>query len=784
MPKVITLLVGLLILLQTSLFAQTNIENFTPLEQAFRSPETVTHLTIDAKSPLLKKFIEQAGEFTALEEVCLLRFRTTESLDAVLAPLTEVPTLKKLVTTVNGIDELPENVKLLNQLTTLEIVPSRNLKNGNYERLKEQQLVVDFVADEDRLLSITYYAVRPKLDEQGLIRLVEVFPNAVVDAEEYQMTAADYEQAMVNNSGYARGAANDGADRTYQPFNKRYQFIQPPIKGVDVERDTRQVKTNVETALIYPSGTRVRIPKDAFVDANGNPVKGAVQVHYREFRDPIDQLVSGIPMTYDTAGVVEQFESAGMFEILASVDGEEVFLAPGKEVKVDFSATAAQTSFNLYAFDDSTGRWEMRGKAGTADQIQVNPQAGTLASSSITNALSNAWAQFERRRTARNVPYVDSTSFDDRYEDSTYFFTYARNSRKGGGVYRHLDTYQDEGADVKAQRRAKRKMRYYSKASIERYRGEKERGQIWFKLSFAAKDFPELANMRSMVWVYVGDKTFSEFRKEYAMKQVIMDMRLDYLDEEELYQITFKTVDGVKTMKAYPRYKSLNYGEDLARSRFAQFTTRYDKRLTGKAARFDKRTGRAMSKQKRIIKGNKDKELRAWRASKKYMSEEEKAMTFDAWLTYYRNLKRSMAASSGFYNSGNVPIVRELAIDGFGVWNCDQIQRLRSPTTILATYEDQSGKKYNPVMTFVIDDNLNGVLQYSGYRGYSPRKFAISKRSPSTILAVDADGNLSYMTKVEVGTLGLGSKKSFRLKMTAVDCGITSVEDLRNILDV
>ncbi len=37
--------------------------------------------------------------------------------------------------------------------------------------------------------------------------------------------------------------------------------------------------------LTFPSGTKLEIPANAFLDAQGNPVTGKVEIAYREFHD-------------------------------------------------------------------------------------------------------------------------------------------------------------------------------------------------------------------------------------------------------------------------------------------------------------------------------------------------------------------------------------------------------------------------------------------------------------------------------------------------------------------
>ena len=58
--------------------------------------------------------------------------------------------------------------------------------------------------------------------------------------------------------------------------------------------------------------------------------------------------------------------------MLASKNGQEVFMNKNSRVKLDFAATDASPTFNFYNFDDEKGNWNFRGKAGRPSQIKVN----------------------------------------------------------------------------------------------------------------------------------------------------------------------------------------------------------------------------------------------------------------------------------------------------------------------------------------------------------------------------------------------------------------------------
>ncbi|HRD40305.1 MAG TPA: hypothetical protein PLC65_16880, partial [Bacteroidia bacterium] len=78
--------------------------------------------------------------------------------------------------------------------------------------------------------------------------------------------------------------------------------------------------------------SKIKVPQNAFVNKAGPDIIGDVEIQYREMHDQADIIASGIPMTYDSAGTKYHFESAGMFDIKASQNGEQVFLKHGKQI--------------------------------------------------------------------------------------------------------------------------------------------------------------------------------------------------------------------------------------------------------------------------------------------------------------------------------------------------------------------------------------------------------------------------------------------------------------------
>ncbi len=139
--------------------------------------------------------------------------------------------------------------------------------------------------------------------------------------------------------------------------NEKESVVKPLFENLDIPADSYLVDANEDTTIKTKSGSQIKISANSFVDKNGNPVNGKVEIKYREFHDVIDIFMSGIQMTYDSAGAECHFESAGMFEIHGFQEHEEVFISDASPVNILLASKWEGGRFNIYKLDDKTGVW-------------------------------------------------------------------------------------------------------------------------------------------------------------------------------------------------------------------------------------------------------------------------------------------------------------------------------------------------------------------------------------------------------------------------------------------
>lgn len=132
--------------------------------------------------------------------------------------------------------------------------------------------------------------------------------------------------------------------------------VDPPFDQIKLEANEYVVDATANDTIRAATGSSIIIPAGVLVDKQGNPVQGEVKFRFREFHTAAEVIASGVTMLYDSAGKVNSFETAGMFELTASQNGNEVFIKPGKAIEVNV-ASKATGSFNAYKLDTVARNW-------------------------------------------------------------------------------------------------------------------------------------------------------------------------------------------------------------------------------------------------------------------------------------------------------------------------------------------------------------------------------------------------------------------------------------------
>lgn len=139
-------------------------------------------------------------------------------------------------------------------------------------------------------------------------------------------------------------------------------FINPPLAHINVPVTKYTVEAEKADTIFHHSGSVIIFPPFSFTDNQGNLIKGKVIINYREFNDPLDFFVSGIPMDYDSAGRKYNFESSGMCEIVGYQEDQLLLVNPLSKPVIYLSGKNKSELHNVYFLDTVNRKWDYRGK--------------------------------------------------------------------------------------------------------------------------------------------------------------------------------------------------------------------------------------------------------------------------------------------------------------------------------------------------------------------------------------------------------------------------------------
>ncbi len=335
-----------------------------------------------------------------------------------------------------------------------------------------------------------------------------------------------------NNQPLVANKISNSDSLALQVFYKEQEAkpcINPPLEGLNVDYTSYKVIAEKGATLDFKTGSKITIPKNAFTDEKGNVLKGEIELRYREFHDAADFFVSGVPMTYDSAGVRYQFESAGMMEILAYQNGKKVNVAPKKEIAIEMASNASDTRFNLYKLDTMANNWSCLGK----DKVVVKSE-GT-------------------KEAATNTTPVDVEKIQKAPE------------------YVALETKK-----VEIKKEKEIQMAALPKSAPEPIKPTQvKKGKYTFNLEVDANEFPELSVYKGLLFE-VGDenKNFNKSMYEITWDEATIK---EGSKNGEKYNLTLKKGLKKYDLVVYPVFEGKNY--ETAMKTFQEKFTKYKKTL-------------------------------------------------------------------------------------------------------------------------------------------------------------------------------------------------------------
>lgn len=156
--------------------------------------------------------------------------------------------------------------------------------------------------------------------------------------------------------------------------------IQQPYSNLTVNEAEKGETLN------YESGSKIIVPASAFVDEKGKPVKGKVDIQYREFNDHVDMFLAGVPKEMDKH---QNLQSVGMMEIKGFQDGKPVYLSMDKTLEVELQGKVAAniptSDLKVYVYGKQQDTWEYVSNDNVEVLAATTNTTGTTNGTTTTN---------------------------------------------------------------------------------------------------------------------------------------------------------------------------------------------------------------------------------------------------------------------------------------------------------------------------------------------------------------------------------------------------------------
>lgn len=442
------------------------------------------------------------------------------------------------------------------------------------------------------------------------------------------------------------------------PEFRQVKNIVPPINGVlPPSKATLVTPEVIEKGGIVNLGFNafLHLPKDALVDEAGNPVNEPVKISYCPLSDPVDVYLSGVPMSYDSAGAGYTFRTAGMVRLEATThSGKQVQLKKGTQMQLDMPTVDTADTYNFYTFNEEDGKW---------DYAQPAPPARPVADIIIDSL---------------KVDYTfDITPFAKKFKNLTYHHLIGKNTKKEKyWSKRGFVAYGAENRMRKALYGASYKntnlLRLNASSVIVSYtRDNKPVRELRFTVQETNGNdfFPELRNFRGLYFAAEDCKNLQDFYKAYRRGKRFHDIRVQYTPGDDHCILELKDEKDFVYIKARVSGSS-GKGFDIRALRFSHAFQRYQRDLRRKERLHDK-----------VIQERKRE--------------------------FLNNMQRfglAIRTANGNY--------RQVSLPGFASYNCDQIARMEAPVALNMRFYTEDTVRLRPTLVVICDTKVKATFTF------------------------------------------------------------------------
>lgn len=735
----------LIILLSISKFTFAQNLHYFNLGQVIPAV-TNNCLIIKGNSKALKKIPANLNSPESITAIKLIGFNEHNySLDSLMKNLKSLTNLNYIIFENSDLSSLDasfsnfknlEKIAILKQSTFYENTFFPLLKNNKIKELCIQTNDPDIITDSLYLLSYiksiqisssvlfskSNYTTTFQLKNDGTLQNIEM------------AYFGDFYKANKTGVKTNKAISKTTIQSTPIAYQSKLDCIKQPIPGININDTLYSFNPSQKISFTYESGTKLTIDRNSFLTQNGSLYNGTVKLFYREFRNPVEIMLSGIPMTNIVNGETQLFKSGGMYELNAfDASDKPLNLVSDTSIKINFALTDTSQSFQFFSLNND-GSW-----ATLTSSINTTPVQTSSSSAIATRAVQEYYSYL--RNGNRNA--ADTIRFNDRFYSKDYLYTYRKDNFEIKKYKKNNDTNY-----VKEFKYRKKTLKARALFKIKYSKQTKDK-QIVFTIVPAKghMDIPSyIYAIIGKTYLYTGNFTKDEFKKAFNKKLLCWDVRTTF--DNTVLNMDIKTEKGNQLLSG--QIITLRDDKTYIVQKKAARTTNM------KVARFIKREARKFDKEIRFNYSNfnnlnyksmnKNSDLLAFEHCQKWQNKTEKPMNFKTWKLYVK------VYASRYSDRYSLEATNELGMallkSGLGAKNIDCYLHNGTMENILVRYNnipfDSLNTEYNTVLFKNINTNyLLSASENNALNGYQ------YKNGPNYIIRF-SNNNTMQVTKPKV----------------------------------
>lgn len=507
------------------------------------------------------------------------------------------------------------------------------------------------------------------------------------------------------------------------------KYINPPLKSMDIRDSIYQVDATDGDTINHSTGTQIIIPSEAFVDEQGNVVKGQVNINYREFNALVDIFFSGIPMSYDSGATKYQFESAGMCEIKGFQNKKPIFINKQKSLTINMASQNSDSKFNMYYLDTIKKNWEFTGK------------------DSINDLLANKAEKYftKNKESSKSEIIKLATSYI--------------NTKKAVKLTEQTKPIEPRKADVKKES---------------------------FSIDVDNEEFPEIAIYKDVLFEVWNNKKINKDEAEIEWSNV----ELKKLNQAGIYQVKFFTENKTATYEVQPVFEGKSY--ENAKNLFSEKFETYQTVLQEKIAE-EKIAEENLKAQIRRQKEEEEKLMNEYAQQRIQDSIEfmkQVSIAKEQEKAFLREQERRQAEykkrlEEEYKNAALLTkITRTFTVNNFGYVNSDSPKYDNNRLNINAQFSNKEGELLKLNTVCLVDKNSNTIYNFRSYNNLqSISNFQINPKKENIIWAVIDKKYLGIVRKDKLKG-DFQADKTYTLEMDLIEINTQTPKELEKTLGI